>query len=84
VTREQDILSFQITTKAPEETEMDRVHRLLPTGSERFMVHKVDRLAMRLCAQQQCVDPLQLTLSNVGVVARSQFGNTCTATTNIM
>jgi hypothetical protein len=45
VTREQEILSFQITTKAPEETEMDRVHRLLPTGSERFMVHKVDRLA---------------------------------------
>jgi phosphoribosylformylglycinamidine synthase len=39
---------------------------------------------MRLCAQQQCVDPLQLTLSNVGVVARSQFGNKCTATTNIM
>ena len=58
---------------------IDRVLRLLSVGSKRFLVHKVDRSVTGLCAQQQCVGPLQLPLSNVGVVAHSHFGITGTA-----
>lgn len=58
---------------------LDRVLRLLSVGSKRFLVHKVDRSVTGLCAQQQCVGPLQLPLSNVGVVAHSHFGTTGTA-----
>ena len=48
---------------------IDRVLRLLSVGSKRFLVHKVDRSVTGLCAQQQCVGPLQLPLANVGVAA---------------
>jgi len=58
---------------------LDRVLRLLSVGSKRFLAHKVDRSVTGLCAQQQCVGPLQLPLSNVGVVAHSHFGITGTA-----
>jgi len=58
---------------------LDRVLRLLSVGSKRFLVHKVDRSVTGLCAQQQCVGPLQLPLSNVGVVAHSHFCITGTA-----
>lgn len=58
---------------------LDRVLRLLSVGSKRFLVHKVDRSVTGLCAQQQCVGPLQLPLSNVGVTAHSHFGITGTA-----
>ena len=58
---------------------LDRVLRLLSVGSKRFLVHKVDRSVTGLCAQQQCVGPLQLPLANVGVVAHSHFGITGTA-----
>jgi phosphoribosylformylglycinamidine synthase len=58
---------------------LDRVLRLLSVGSKRFLVHKVDRSVTGLCAQQQCVGPLQLPLSNVGVTAHTHFGTTGTA-----
>ena len=58
---------------------LDRVLRLLSVGSKRFLVHKVDRSVTGLCAQQQCVGPLQLPLANLGVVAHSHFGTTGTA-----
>eukprot|EP00980_Cylindrotheca_fusiformis_P011909 scaffold2830_cov131-Cylindrotheca_fusiformis.AAC.30 len=58
---------------------VDRVLRLLSVGSKRFLVHKVDRSVTGLCAQQQCVGPLQLPLSNVGVTAHTHFGITGTA-----
>eukprot|EP00934_Nitzschia_sp_Nitz4_P005881 Nitzschia sp. Nitz4//scaffold35_size145790//45023//49253//NITZ4_003020-RA/size145790-augustus-gene-0.133-mRNA-1//-1//CDS//3329549094//5871//frame0 len=58
---------------------VDRVLRLLSVGSKRFLVHKVDRSVTGLCAQQQCVGPLQLPLSNVGVAAHTHFGTTGTA-----
>jgi phosphoribosylformylglycinamidine synthase len=61
------------------ENALDRVLRLLSVGSKRFLVHKVDRSVTGLCAQQQCVGPLQLPLANVGVVAHSHFGTTGTA-----
>ena len=61
------------------ENALDRVLRLLSVGSKRFLVHKVDRSVTGLCAQQQCVGPLQLPLSNVGVTAHSHFGITGTA-----
>lgn len=58
---------------------LDRVLRLLSVGSKRFLVHKVDRSVTGLIAQQQCVGPLQLPLSNVGVTAHTHFGTTGTA-----
>lgn len=58
---------------------IDRVLRLLSVGSKRFLVHKVDRSVTGLIAQQQCVGPLQLPLSNVGVTAHTHFGITGTA-----
>ena len=58
---------------------LDRVLRLVSVGSKRFLVHKVDRSVTGLCAQQQCVGPLQLPLSNVAVTAHTHFGITGTA-----
>jgi phosphoribosylformylglycinamidine synthase len=58
---------------------LDRVLRLMTVGSKRFLVNKVDRSVTGLCAQQQCVGPLQLPLADVGVVAHSHFGITGTA-----
>jgi len=53
-----------------------RVLRLLSVCSKRFLTNKVDRSVTGLVAQQQCVGPLQLTLSNVAVVSQSHFGVT--------
>lgn len=55
---------------------IDRVLRLLSVGSKRFLTNKVDRSVTGLIARQQCVGPLQLTLSNVAVVAQSHFSLT--------
>jgi len=49
------------------------VFKLLAVGSKEFLVHKVDRHVGGLIAQQQCVGPLQLPLSNVAVSALSHF-----------
>ncbi|CEL97959.1 unnamed protein product [Vitrella brassicaformis CCMP3155] len=59
---------------------LDRVLRLSSVGSKRFLTNKVDRSVTGLIAQQQCVGPLQLTLSDVAVVAQSHLGTTGGAT----
>jgi phosphoribosylformylglycinamidine synthase len=58
---------------------LDRVLRLVSVGSKRFLTTKVDRSVTGLIAQQQCVGPNQLTLSDYAVVAHSHFGLTGTA-----
>ncbi|MDH4162765.1 MAG: phosphoribosylformylglycinamidine synthase [Nitrospirota bacterium] len=55
---------------------LDRVLRLLSVGSKRFLVNKVDRSVTGLIARQQCAGPLQLTVSDVAVIAQSHFGTT--------
>jgi len=55
---------------------LDRVLRLVSVGSKRFLTNKVDRSVTGLIAQQQCVGPLQLTLSDVAVISQSHFGLT--------
>lgn len=55
---------------------LDRVLRLVSVGSKRFLTNKVDRSVTGLIVQQQCAGPLQLTVSNVAVVAQSHFGTT--------
>ena len=56
------------------------VLRLVSVGSKRFLTNKVDRAVTGLVAQQQCCGPLQLTVSNVGVIAQSHFSKTAIAT----
>ena len=55
---------------------LDRVLRLLSVGSKRFLTNKVDRSVTGLIARQQCTGPLQLTVSDVAVIAQSHFGLT--------
>lgn len=55
---------------------LEKVLRLISVGSKRFLTNKVDRSVTGLIAQQQCVGPLQLTLSNVAVISQSHFGLT--------
>ncbi|MBU0664370.1 MAG: phosphoribosylformylglycinamidine synthase [Proteobacteria bacterium] len=56
------------------------VLRLLSVGSKRFLTNKVDRAVSGLIVRQQCCGPLQLTVSDVAVVAQSHFGLTGVAT----
>jgi len=55
---------------------VEKVLQLVSVGSKRFLTNKVDRSVTGLIAQQQCIGPLQLTLSNVAVIAQSHFGIT--------
>ena len=55
---------------------LERSLHLVSVGSKRFLTNKVDRSVTGLIAQQQCVGPLQLTLSNVAVVSQGHFGLT--------
>jgi phosphoribosylformylglycinamidine synthase len=55
---------------------LDRVLRLLSVGSKRFLADKVDRSVTGLIGRQQCAGPLQLTVSDVAVIAQSHFGLT--------
>lgn len=55
---------------------LDRVLRLVSVGSKRYLTNKVDRSVTGLIAQQQCVGPLQLPLSDVAVTAQSYLGLT--------
>jgi phosphoribosylformylglycinamidine synthase len=55
---------------------LERVLRLLSVGSKRFLTNKVDRSVTGLIARQQCAGPLQLTVSDVAVIAQSHFGLT--------
>ncbi len=52
---------------------LDRVLRLVSVGSKRFLTNKVDRSVTGLIARQQCAGPLQLTVSDVAVIAQSHF-----------
>ncbi len=54
---------------------VDRVLRLVSVGSKRFLTNKVDRSVTGLIARQQCAGPLQLTVSDVAVIAQSHFGH---------
>lgn len=62
------------------EDALGRVLRNLAVGSKRFLTSKVDRSVTGLIVRQQCCGPLQLTVSNVAVVAQSHFGVTGAAT----
>ncbi|MBI5408434.1 MAG: phosphoribosylformylglycinamidine synthase, partial [Nitrospirae bacterium] len=55
---------------------LERVLRLVSVGSKRFLTNKVDRSVTGLIARQQCCGPLQLTVSDVAVIAQSHFGLT--------
>lgn len=52
---------------------LGRVLSLMTVGSKRFLTTKVDRSVTGLVAQQQCVGPLQLPLSDVAVLAQSHY-----------
>ncbi len=56
------------------------VLRLVTVGSKRFLTNKVDRAVTGLIARQQCCGPLQLTVSDVAVVAQSHFSKSGGAT----
>ncbi|NIN34127.1 MAG: phosphoribosylformylglycinamidine synthase, partial [Gammaproteobacteria bacterium] len=66
--------------KLPEDLEvlnaLERVLRLLKVGSKHFLTRKVDRSVGGLSVQQQTVGPLQLTMADCAVTARSFFGTT--------
>jgi phosphoribosylformylglycinamidine synthase len=55
---------------------LDFVLRLVSVGSKRFLTNKVDRSVTGLIARQQCAGPLQLTVSDVAVIAQSHLGLT--------
>jgi phosphoribosylformylglycinamidine synthase len=55
---------------------LDRILRLVSVGSKRFLTNKVDRSVTGLVARQQCAGPLQLTVSDVAIIAQSHFGLT--------
>ncbi|KAI5060531.1 hypothetical protein GOP47_0024951 [Adiantum capillus-veneris] len=60
-------------------TVMDALRRVLhlpSVSSKRFLTTKVDRCVTGLVAQQQTVGPLQLSLSDVAVIAQSYTGLT--------
>jgi len=59
---------------------LERVLRLLKVGSKHFLTRKVDRSVGGLSAQQQTVGPLQLTMADCAVTARSFFETTGIAT----
>ncbi len=59
---------------------LKRVLRLVSVGSKRFLTNKVDRSVTGLIARQQCAGPLQLTVSDVAVIAQSHLGLTGAAT----
>lgn len=63
-------------------TVLTRVLSLMSVGSKRFLTTKVDRSVTGLIAQQQCVGPLQLPLSDFAITAQSHF-TTCGSATAI-
>ncbi len=69
-------LPLKIPTDLTVAKALHEVLRLVSVGSKRFLTSKVDRAVTGLIARQQCCGPLQLTVSNVAVVAQSHFGKT--------
>ena len=45
-----------------------RIFNLVDVGSKQFLTNKVDRSVSGLIAQQQCIGPFHLPLSNISVV----------------
>lgn len=64
-------LPFDITVRDA----LEMILRLISVGSKRFLTNKVDRSVTGLIVRQQCVGQLQITLSDVAVVAQSHFSN---------
>lgn len=67
----------------PDISVKDALHdvlRLVSVGSKRFLTNKVDRAVTGLIVQQQCCGPLQLTVSDVAVIAQSHFSKSGAAT----
>lgn len=62
------------------ETLLNRVLRNLSVGSKRFLTTKIDRSVTGLVAQQPCVGPLHIPLSDYGVTVQSYFGKSGMAT----
>src|SRR3989338_5072811 len=71
--------AFSLQPSAFIKDALDRVLRLVSVGSKRFLTSKVDRSVTGLIARQQCAGPLQLTVSDVAVIAQSHFGLTGSA-----
>lgn len=61
---------------------LTRVLSLVSVGSKRFLTTKVDRSVTGLIAQQQCVGPLQLPLSDYAITAQSHY-SLCGSATSI-
>ncbi len=71
---------LQLPERLTVEEALSRVLRNLAVGSKRFLTNKVDRSVTGLIARQQCCGPLQLTVSDLAVIAQSHFGLTGAAT----
>ena len=71
-----DLKPLELPERLTVREALGRVLRLVSVGSKRFLTNKVDRSVTGLIARQQCVGALQITLSNVAVVAQSHFGLT--------
>jgi phosphoribosylformylglycinamidine synthase len=71
-----ELAPLRLPENTPVSEALERVLRLVSVGSKKFLTNKVDRSVTGLIAQQQCVGPLQLTLSDVAVTAQSHFGST--------
>jgi len=76
----QELVPLQLPDDLTVRDALYDVLRLLSVGSKRFLTNKVDRAVTGLIARQQCCGPLQLTVSDVAVVAQSHFGLTGGAT----
>jgi len=76
----QELAAFNLPEGLQVRDALHDVLRLVSVGSKRFLTNKVDRAVTGLIAQQQCCGPLQLTVSDVAVVAQSHFGLTGGAT----
>mmetsp|Transcript_20104 Transcript_20104/g.28025 ORF Transcript_20104/g.28025 Transcript_20104/m.28025 type:complete len:1185 (+) Transcript_20104:645-4199(+) len=71
---------FKLPSGTTVKSVLDRVLRLVSVGSKRYLTNKVDRSVTGKIAQQQCVGPLHIPLSNVAIIAQSYMGLTGAAT----
>jgi phosphoribosylformylglycinamidine synthase len=72
--------SLKLPKQLSVEDALQRVLRLLKVGSKHFLTRKVDRSVGGLSTRQQTVGPLQLTIADCAVTARSFFETTGIAT----
>eukprot|EP00466_Bigelowiella_natans_P016183 jgi/Bigna1/74891/fgenesh1_pg.31_\ len=62
---------FKIPSGTTVKDVLGRVLRLVSVGSKRYLTNKVDRSVTGKIAQQQCVGPLHIPLSDYAVIAQS-------------